>query len=314
MEQAIIKDNKSKFVLVTGAGGFVGQHLIKELRGQGLSVVGVGLRPDTDSATRELLVDYIGDCDLTNANMVARLPLAKTSAIINLAGLAQVGASFGKQELYNKTNIRVHTTLADRILKEHLPIRMISVSSGAVYESNQTMPLTEDSKLATSGSPYALSKIAMERALRPYQDKGLDIVIARPFNHIGPGQSEGFLVPDLVKQLNTKDVLKVGNIASKRDYTDVRDIARAYYLLIVAKNLNHNVYNICSNKSISGALIIKELGSLLGKPNVKTHIDSSKIRPTDPLEIYGDYSRIKNDTGWHPKIPLRQTLKNILES
>lgn len=306
-------------VLVTGINGFVGKHLVLELNKSKHTIYGCGLDVAIDSSIEDMVTNFINRCNLTDRDDVARLPLGKIDAIINLAGLAQVGASFGKQELYNKTNIRVHTTLADRMLKECLPIRMISVSSGAVYESNQIMPLTENSKLATSGSPYALSKIAMEESLRPYQDKGLDIVIARPFNHIGPGQLPGFLVPDLYEQImlakSDNRPLKVGNLKTSRDFTDVRDVVNAYVKLATAdkSTLKHSVYNVCSGASLSGTTVLKLLAEACGVKNLSVEVDPEKIRPNEVMDIYGSSTRIKSDISWKPNINMSNTIKDFVQ-
>src|SRR5690606_25202467 len=125
----------------------------------------------------------------------------KIDAVINLAGLAQVGASFGKEELYNRINVEVHTVLVKRLESLGSSARVVAIITGAVYDNHQAMPLNEGSTLTTVGAPYTLSKIAMEQALQPFMDGGMDIVIVRPFNHVGPGQRGGFLVPDLSEQL-----------------------------------------------------------------------------------------------------------------
>lgn len=305
-----------KQILVTGINGFVGHHVARELHEHGFIVIGSGTTTELDSELAECTTEYIGNCDLTDATDVARIPLESIDAVINLAGLAQVGASFGQEEKYNHINVAVQTVLADRLLElDKKTVRIIAVSTGAVYDSNQPMPLTEESTLVTQASPYALSKIAMEDALQPYKDKGLDIVVTRPFNHIGPGQAPGFLVPDLAKQLSETEpgaVMKIGNLTTRRDYTDVRDVARAYRLLATADTLAYGVYNVCSGKSIPGTEILAQLQNAMSLGEIKTEVDESRFRPTDAQNIYGNAAHLFEDTGWKPEIPLQRTITDFI--
>jgi len=302
-------------VLITGVNGFVGQHLVRELHDDGHMVVGLGYGDMKDAKTSALLTDY-ASCDLTDKEAVAALPLRNVSAIINLAGLANVGASFDNPELFNKVNVEVLTNLCDKIIKNGISARVIAVSTGAVYAPNQPMPLTEESSVNKSGPPYAYSKLMMEAAAQRYRSKGLDCVVARPFNHSGPGQAMGFLIPDLYQQLleskQNNHILKVGNLDTRRDYTDVRDIVRGYVYLALAEELHHDTYNICSGHSSSGREVLKLLMEETGLSDVSVEVDQSLIRPTDPLDLYGSYERLNQETDWLPKIPLERTVHDFV--
>jgi GDP-4-dehydro-6-deoxy-D-mannose reductase len=300
-------------IIITGVSGFVGRHLAKELFDQGNEVIGAGLDPNFDEKLRPYVQTYVGECDLTNPESVAKLPLETADAVINLAGLAQVGSSFGKEELYMRINVGVHTGLLDR-LKEigKTSTRVVAISTGAVYDNNQPMPISESSLLIKEGSPYALSKVAMEKAVKEYEEGGMNIVIARPFNHIGPGQLGGFLLPDLADQALHKEKITVGNLNTERDYTDVRDVVKAYALLATQEVLNHDLYNICSGKSVSGEEILKNVLKECGKESLPVEIDQTRIRPNDPLRIVGDSSLLQQDTGWEPKIPIEQTISDFV--
>lgn len=300
-------------ILVTGTNGFVGRHLSKELKKQGHIVVGTGL-DGVAVEIKDVVDEYVENVDLTNQDDVNKLPIKSLDAVINLAALAQVGASFGKQEEYNRVNTLVQTNIAEIVQKQNPSVRLVAISTGAVYDSQQTMPLTEESKLATNASPYALSKVAMENALMKYVDMGLNIIVARPFNHIGPGQMPGFLLPDLANQLKKRNTVTVGNIKTKRDYTDVRDVVKAYALLATNNKLNSRTYNVCSGVSITGGEILGILAAAINKTDVEVVVDESRLRPNDPVEIYGDYTKLANDTGWRPIIPLEQTIKDFVES
>ena len=305
--------SNSQTILVTGINGFVGNHLARELKDQGHIVIGVGLDTSLATALKPYISRYIGSCDLTHKSAVEKLPLSEVDSIINLAGLAQMGASFESAKQYMQTNVLVHTNVAEHLLsKRNRATRLLAISSGTVYESHQPMPLTEDSTLITESSPYAMSKVAMEKALLGHKKDGLNVIIARPFNHIGPGQAEGFLVPDLTKRLLSSDVLTVGNLKTKRDYTDVRDVVKAYALLATLPELHHTVYNICSGRSVSGETVLKSILKELDKKSVSLKVDQSRMRPNDPQDIVGDNSRIEHDTGWQAHIPLEQTIRDFV--
>jgi len=239
---------------------------------------------------------------------------AKTSAVsavIHLAGLAAVGPSFDAPQDYITVNSAMLTNMCEYYLKQDTRPRLVVISSGAIYDPNQPLPLTEGSRI-NMNSPYAVSKVLVENQCEYYRNRGLDCIVVRPFNHIGPGQSPGFLVPDIIEQLKTRGEVLVGNIATKRDYTDVRDITRAYRLLATAPNLTHVTYNACSGESISGTEIVDLLKAEMNKQDVRVKIDQTKVRPTDPGDIYGDCSRLISDTGWKPEYSLRQTLADII--
>jgi GDP-4-dehydro-6-deoxy-D-mannose reductase len=205
------------------------------------------------------------------------------------------------------------TNMCEYYLRQEYKPRIIIVSSGTVYDSNQPMPLSEDSAVSFN-SPYSVSKVLNENQAEYYRKRGLDIIVTRPFNHIGPGQMKGFLLPDLTESLMNYDDITVGNLATKRDYTDVRDVVRAYRLLSITKNLDAATYNICSGKSIQGYEILDEIKSKLNKNHVNVSVDESKIRPTDPQDIYGDSSKLRADTGWEPVYNIKDTISDFIDN
>lgn len=305
-------------IIVTGVNGFVGAHLVHELREQGYDVLGVGREAEINPAIQSELDGYI-QCDLANYEEVGQLPLSQAKAVINLAGLAAVGPSFDQPDLYMKINTAVLDTVCKAAIEQSASnLRIISISSGAVYGSQQPMPLTEDSKLDPNSSPYAASKIAMEELSLKYRAEGLDCVVARPFNHIGPGQMEGFLLPDLYKKIADLRAdggkLLVGNLTTRRDYTDVRDVVKAYISLVTAETLNNGVYNVCSGRSLSGEEILALLLKELGHEDITPEVDPSLFRPSDAPELYGSNDRLHNDTGWQPVIPIEQTIRDFVAS
>lgn len=296
-----------KIVVVTGINGFVGKHLARELKNNGIAIIGVSREPEPDPEIAEFLFEY------KVADLVQSWPaISSVDAVIHLAGLAAVGPSFEHPQDYINLNSAMLTSIAEHYVSAETKPRLIVVSSGAIYSSDQPMPLKEDSAIGYN-SPYAVSKVLVENQCQYYRNRGLDCVVVRPFNHIGPGQLEGFLVPDVIKQLQTGNQVMVGNIATRRDYTDVRDVARAYSLLATTPNLYHSIYNVCSGMSRSGEEIIDTLKELTGKKDAEVVVDQSLVRPTDALEIYGDASALKADTGWTPEIALEATLKDCVQ-
>lgn len=303
-------------ILVTGVSGFVGKHLVRELRNRGHSVWGVGLSPKAHPDVSHLLSGYSA-CDLTDRKQVDAIPLESLESIISLAGLAQVGPSFSNPDKYKRINVKVFSVLAERVLREKIPIKMLAISTGALYRPDQPLPITENSLLATKGSPYAQSKILMERKARELRKAGLKCIIARPFNHIGPGQEKGFLVPDLYEKItaaiNAGNPLTVGNLKTRRDYTDVRDVARAYADLIDRPKLKYDTYNVCSGRSVIGEEVLSLLADACkAAGRLRIEVDSSLIRPKDPPELYGSHERVTAETGWKPRIDLATTISDFV--
>lgn len=307
-------------VLVTGVNGFVGHHVAKQLHENGFEVLGIGNQPRLQDDLNGVVDEYIA-CDLTDPESVKSIDLSSVSAIINLAGFAKVGESRGRGELYDRVNIGVHTVLYDECLRQNVSPRIIAVSTGAVYDPNQPLPLTEESKLTDINSTveYIASKIKMEEAVSEYRKKGLSVIIARPFNHTGPGQLPGFLLPDMGEQIADavahEKPLLTGNIDTERDYTDVRDVARAYVLLATTEqsNLKNDLYNICSGTSTTGRVIVQTLADAFGVANIEIKIDPDRVRPGDIMKIYGSSRKLQQDTGWQPTISVEQMVRDYAE-
>ncbi len=299
-------------ILITGVNGFVGQHLGKELAENGSTVIGIGgaLGERTQSPH---LAKYM-ELDLTKPAEAHEIIFDEIDGVIHLAGLAAVGPSFDKPLQYMTTNVGIEVNLFEAALAQKAKPRFLVISSGSLYDIKAELPLTEESKTYPS-TPYAVSKIGQEQMALYYQNRGLESIIARPFNHIGPGQGPGFIVPDLAQQIieiekGNASELMVGNLDAKRDYTDVRDIVRAYRLLL-EKGKSGEIYNVCSGTPRSGHEILEGLlASTEVKPEVKQ--DPSKMRPSDNPLVYGSHDKLTADTGWQPEIPLETTLSDVI--
>lgn len=296
-------------VLVTGSDGFVGKHLSNELRSHGFRVTGVDRNGDKSNPK-----DNYQSLDLTKPNDVRKIDFNKIDSVIHLAGLAAVGPSFDDPMKYIATNVGIEVNLFEAALKQNSKPKFLIVSSGSLYAPDAKLPLNEGSRVL-AGSPYAVSKLGQEQVGLYYQTRGFECIIARPFNHIGPGQGLGFLLPDLAQQIvaveqgKTNKVL-IGKLDSSRDYTDVRDIARAYRLLL-EKGKTGEIYNVCSGVAVSGREIVT---SLLRQVKTSTVIkeDPKRLRPTDTPIIFGNNAKIYKDTTWRPEIKLEQTLSDVM--
>ncbi len=300
--------------MVTGAHGFVGQHLVALLRARDVQVIAVGKEPDS-SYHGTPGVEYVR-CDLLVQDAVDDLLKRAPAAIINLAGLAAVGPSYRDPDLYLRTNRLIVENLCGTALRRSPGARLLIVSSGAVYDPDQTLPLTEKSVVTGASSPYAMSKLESERAALEARAEGLDVVIVRPFNHLGPGQDGGFLLPDLVSRMREATPagpLVVGNLATARDYTDVRDVARAYVELLQPPTLEHDVYNVCSGRPVTGTALLQLLFEATGEIVRSVEADAALLRPVDASVLYGDYSRLQREIGWEPKISLAQSVRDYVQ-
>jgi len=303
---------KKDKIVISGINGFVGHHLARELHSIGVSIIGVGREKSINTEISDIVSEY------HQADIIQAWPdIPQAKAIIHLAGLAAVGPSFESPQLYINANSAMVTNLCEYYLKQVDKPRIILISSGAIYDSNQTLPISENGKIGFF-SPYAVSKVLNENQANYYRNRGLDIIVARPFNHIGVGQNKGFILPDFYDRLSSLKVnektIITGNIETRRDYTDVRDIVRAYRQLALEPNLKHNTYNICSGKSIAGSEIFNILKNIMNLKDVEYKIDPSLVRPTDAKNIIGDASRLKEDLDWDPQIDIQQTIVDFVKS
>lgn len=302
----------TKPLIVTGVDGFVGRHLARLAAERGWDVIGIVRSTPVDTAAS------IDVHDILTADLRREWPSsAPTDApVIHLAGLAAVGASFDRPQEYIEGNSAMVTNLCESRLAAGGGGRILGVSTGAVYANvlDDESPRGEEHPIDFT-SPYVVSKVLVENQLAYYRRRGLDVVVARPFNHIGPGQGPGFLLPDLLARLHAlppRGTLETGNIDTRRDYTDVRDVARAYLRMISAPTLQNGVYNVASGRSRSGREILELVCRSLGVDVPEVRIDPSRTRATDPSVIVGDNTRIASELGWRPEIPLDQTVADAV--
>jgi GDP-4-dehydro-6-deoxy-D-mannose reductase len=287
--------------LITGATGFVGHWLEAHLRDQGDDVVGTGENVDvTDAAAVRKSVEEVSP-----------------EAIYHLAARTHVGASWdAPQETFTVNAIGTLNVLEAARQREPMP-RVLVVSSAEVYGIVQPdeLPLTEDSPLRPV-SPYAASKVAAEFvALQSHLGSETPAIRVRAFNHIGPGQAETFAVARFARRIvdaqrTGERQLRIGNPEPRRDFTDVRDVVRAYRLLATSGEPGA-VYNVCSGTDVAIGDVARRLIELAGA-DLDVVVDADLVRPVDVPVLRGDAGRIRAAVSWEPQIPLDETLRDIL--
>ena len=300
-------------ILVTGAAGFVGTHLLDRLRTQDAALV-AWYRPHTD-VTRRSGVEW-HPVELLDRDAVASaVEQSRPDAIYHLAGWANPGLSWQNTfETYQNNVLATHHLLeAVRAAVPHA--RVLVTCSGTIYRP-QDRPLTEDDEL-TPGSPYATSKLAQELlAKQAFRDDGLHVVIARAFNHTGPGQEPSYVAPSIARQIARIEaglqdpVLRLGNLEPKRDLSDVRNVVDAY-VTMMERAAPGKPYNVCSGRELSIRALVD---TFISHARTKVTIvqDPSLIRPNDAPMLVGDHARLTSDTGWTPSIPIEQTVSDLL--
>ena len=301
-------------VLVTGARGFVGAHVIDLLRASG-HLVFAWVRPDASREARPLPVSTSA-VDVLDAGAVHReLAALRPEAIYHCAAVAHLGRSWQHVTTTLETNaLGTHHLLeADRRLK--LRARILIPGSAAVYRASPE-PLAEDAPLGPA-SPYGVSKLAQEQLARQAAAEGQHVIVTRSFNHIGPGQDSSYAASSFARQIagletaRAEPVIRTGNLAARRDITDVRDTVRAYALLT-----DHGepgvVYNVCSGHAVSMDEILRRL-TARARVAVRVEPDPALQRPNDVPVLVGDNRRLVRATGWHPSIPLDETLDDLLD-
>ncbi len=306
--------------LITGIGGFAGSHLADYLLAEtDWQIVGCVLNEcDTPDHLRGRVSCRVVDlCD--PAAVQRMLEETAPGVIFHLAALAHVGASWRDPWPTLENNIRAQLNLLEGLVRLGVNPRVMIVSSNEVYGLVRPaeLPVSEANPLRPN-SPYAVSKIAQDMlGLTYYLSYQLPVVRVRPFNHLGPRQAPGFVAPDFARQIAEAEVgkrpprIQVGNLEAKRDFTDVRDMVRAYYLA-ATRGAPGEVYNIGSGQSHA---IQELLDILLSYSQVEMAVerDPARLRPSDVPDARCDASKFRALTGWQPTIPLETTLRDVLD-
>lgn len=300
-----------KSVLIFGISGFVGNYLAKEFFEFGYKVFG---SDKVKSETLPKFVEFI-EADLLDAEAVGSIVEAtKPNSIVNLAAISSVGASWNIPIVTMRVNVGGSLNILEAVRKFAPNTKVLFVGSSEEYESSDA-PIPETAPL-NANNPYGISKISQEQFAKIYSEHyGLKIYSVRSFNHTGVGQKDTFVLPSFCKQVaeieksGKPGIIKVGNIDVRRDFSDVRDVARAYRLVLESEN-NLETYNVGSGNSYSIAELLKYIISL-GHQKIIVTPDPLKIRPTDTASIVCDNTKIKEKLNWSPNYSIYETINDI---
>ena len=291
----------SPTILITGASGFAGSHLVEHLTAGGDHVVGW---------TR-------ADVDLLDAERVrAGIRELRPSRIYHCAGASRVDGSWQDSSHTLATNVLATHHLLDAVRRAGLTCRVLIPGSAMIYRGSDTA-ISEDGALAPA-SPYGLSKLAQEQlGVRANDEDGIEVVLTRSFNHVGPRQDPSFAAASMARQLaliergRAEPVLRVGNLDARRDLTDVRDTVRAYVLL-----MTHGrpavPYNVCSGVAYAMSQVLDGLRARV-PADVRIETDPARLRPNDLPILLGNPARLRADTGWAPEISFDRMLDDLIE-
>ncbi len=310
-----------KKALIIGAGGFVGGYLAQCLQDEfNMEVYATKLANTQTQEDLSFIEPRIYDLDILNRNDIVELLYAiRPDYIFHLAAQSSVSEAWKNPALTIDVNIKGSVNVMDAVRELYYKPRMVIIGSGEEYghiKEDET-PIHEDTKLRP-GNIYAATK-ACQNMIGSIYSKAYDmeLMLVRAFNHVGPGQSPIFVVSDFCKQVAEiekgirEPVMYVGNLAARRDFTDVRDVVRAYGLLAL-KGRAGETYNVGSGNAMEIRAVLDMIISM-SSSKIEVRVDPNKIRPVDVPIIEADISKIHEETGWEPKIPFAQTVREILD-
>ncbi|OGD96973.1 hypothetical protein A3A49_02570 [Candidatus Curtissbacteria bacterium RIFCSPLOWO2_01_FULL_38_11b] len=317
---SVRNQGSSKKVLITGVAGFVGSHLTEYLLAKNIQVTGV-IHPKHSISNIKNLINKITvfECNIQDKRSVAKIiDKNEFDYIFHLAAYSSPAQSYSQATATLENNIFGELNLLETLVKIKSKAKVLIVGSSDEYGnvSPKYLPVKESAPLAPI-SPYAVSKVAQDLlGLQFYLHHALNTVRVRPFNHIGPRQSTAFVIPAFVAQIvkaqkENRGEIRVGNLNTYRDFTDVRDIVRAY-LLALEKGESGEVYNIGSGKAYKIGDVLDKLISMSGT-KLKVIQDKKLIRESEVVKIYCDFKKFNRQTGWKPQIPIDQTLSDTMD-
>lgn len=302
-------------VLVTGAGGFVGRHLSNELIKAGHEVFLTGLNSESITGIGQVMA-----LDITSREQCANaVQEIQPDAIVHLAGLAHTHQNDNNHDLLYDVNVSGAANIAREMARHAAKVRgtkkaLLFVSSAFVYGGDQTCGILRCAE-ATSTSTrtnYGASKLAAEHAVRFFAHEHFDVYIARPFNHIGPGQDSSFVVPGFAQRIHkapSGGVIETGNLSAIRDFTDVRDIVRGYRRILEIRP-KEKLFVFGSGQQIQIQDVLDMLMSISGK-KITSKINSELLRPEEPASYIADPTLAMKALGWQPEIPMEKSLQDV---
>jgi GDP-4-dehydro-6-deoxy-D-mannose reductase len=307
---------RTQTILVTGAAGFAGGHLLDLLQRDGLAPHAWHRPGKPPSVSGPAALRWRG-VDLLDAGAVNQaIAELEPAAVYHCAGAAHVGQSWNRARETFATNVLGTHHLLKALRRTGQRARVLIPGSALVYR-HADAALAEDAPLGPA-SPYALSKLAQEMlGVRAVEEDGQFVLLTRSFNHVGPGQDASFAASGFARQIArieaglAEPVIEVGNLDARRDLTDVRDTVRAYRL-ILERAKTGAVYNVCTGRAYAIRAVLDTLVSL-SRVKVEIRSDPARYRPQDQDLLLGDPGRLERDLGWRPEIPLEQSLSDVLE-
>lgn len=298
--------------LIFGIGGFVGRYLTQELQSNGYVVSGTDMMPSCSLEGVEYFQGDLLDYDFVS-NLVKKV---NPDAIINLAAISSVGASWKIPQTTVQVNLVGALNILEAVNKGPDGPKVMFIGSSEEYIPIDG-PIKEDSTLCAN-NPYGISKVAQEQFCNSYRERyGMKIYYVRPFNHTGIGQRDSFVLPSFCKQAASIEAagepgkIMVGNLSAKRDFSDVRDIVRAYRMILESED-DSKIYNVASGKAYGLDEMLNYIVSLCSV-DVKVEVDQERFRPVDTPIVLGDNSALREDLGWEPQHSIFDTLKDMYE-
>lgn len=302
-----------KKVLIFGVSGFVGSYLTREFIDNGYTVIG------TDKVRNTMLpaeVDFY-EADLMNSADVEKLvSKINPDVIVNLAAISSVGASWNIPQTTMLVNVVGALNIMEAARKNKFKPRILFVGSSEEYVISDK-PMNEGTLLNAS-NPYGISKVTQEQFAKLYREQyGLKIYCVRPFNHTGVGQRDSFVLPSFCKQIaeieksGKSGKIKVGNLKVKRDFSHVKDVVRAYRMIVESDNCDQ-IYNVGSGEAHSLEDMLTYIIGLSSQ-DIEIEVDQSRIRPTDQPVICCDYRLIQNELGWEPQYNIFDALREMFD-
>ncbi|WP_297913683.1 GDP-mannose 4,6-dehydratase [Thiomonas sp.] len=286
-----------RVVLVTGAGGFTGRHLVPALRAAGYRVVGLGREgspADTDV-----------DCDLRDPRAVREAVAAvRPTHVVHLAALAFV--AHADERAFYDVNLFGCLHLLDALHALPQGPRKVLIASSANVYGTPGVETIDETVCPAPVNHYACSKLAMEHMVRTWFGR-LPIVLARPFNYTGVGQSESFLIPKIVKHFTQRaERIQLGNLDVSRDFSDVRDVVSAYVALLESE-VHSETFNVCSGRAVALRDLLQMVGRLTGHA-LRVEVDSALVRKDEIASLRGSHQKLSRAVGFTPRYSLEQTL------
>lgn len=300
-------------VVITGGNGFVGKHLINELQNSGFSDRIIVLDRTIEGLPEGVEGHVVDITNVASARNI--LEEGRPSWVIHLAAIADVGFSISHPDITRTVNVFGTKQLLDTVLNVSPATKILVVSSADIYGHVSSEPLSERSLSdAQPVNPYAQSKYEMEQMIEKEYAK--NCIRVRPFPHIGPGQQKGFVTADFASQIaaieseKQESVISIGNLTAVRDFTDVRDVVRAYRLLMEHGTLG-DVYHVASGVGRSIQSVLDGLLAL-SSSSITTVQDQSRMRPSDNPVLIGNADKLSAITGWKPIVSFEGSLEDIL--